>query len=136
MFEDEEDSRVGLIWSHNEDLYLLQNIKENKSIEEIAIMHKRKEQGIRIRIKNVAFKLYKQGMNKKEISQKTKLNIDTINEIIDENNCKKSNNFDVKKEILNIKNEIVDIRLDMINIKTLIFEMKNDIFKLNDKFNS
>jgi hypothetical protein len=158
MFEDEEDSRVGLIWSHDEDLYLLDNLKKNKDIEEIADLHKRNEGGIHLRIRAVALKLYNQRMNKKEISQRTKLDIDTINEIIGENKyeksnyfnikkeilnieiiednkCEKSNNFDVKKEILNMKNEIVDIRLDMINIKTLIYEMKNDIFNLNKNLN-
>jgi hypothetical protein len=76
----EETSNVGKKWTIEEDEKLVQEIKDNKSYEEIALEHKRTITGIKSRvISNIIYPLYKdideeqQEINIQEISREYKI---------------------------------------------------------------
>jgi len=55
-----ETSRAGIRWTKDEDNNLCQEIAENKSYEEIALIHKRTVTGIKSRVvTNIIFPKYK-----------------------------------------------------------------------------
>lgn len=60
LMDTEETSRVGKRWTKDEDTNLCQEIAENKSYEDIALIHKRTVTGIKSRVvTNIIYPKYK-----------------------------------------------------------------------------
>lgn len=73
---------VGNKWTELEEMLLIDELSENKSIDEIANNHSRTVCGIKSRVKEIAYKLYRQNKPIEEIIMTTKLSeIDVIKHI-------------------------------------------------------
>jgi len=57
--EKEETSRVGTAWTTEEEEKLINSIKENKQLADIAVEHKRTATGIRCRVMSIAVRMLK-----------------------------------------------------------------------------
>jgi hypothetical protein len=97
---EDEKLRVGLKWTNDEELQLKREVEEKMSYEEIASIHKRNVNGIKIRvISSIIYNLYKKDENENniiELSNIYKLEKDlierTINKIDNKVDNKKKNN--------------------------------------------
>ena len=69
----EYPSALGKLWTSEEDTQLLEELSQNLDKEEIAKNHNRTIGGINSRIRDVAYKMYKNNMSVEEIMEKTKL---------------------------------------------------------------
>lgn len=65
---------VGSKWSYKEELELLDEINENKTVKQIAEKHERTIGGINSRIHHIAYNMYKNDIPINEIENKTRLN--------------------------------------------------------------
>lgn len=88
----QENSRVGLKWTIEEEKLLLENIKNNKTIDEISTIHKRNKGGIRSRLLYIAYNKLNDGISMNDIIEITKLSEDEINDYI----TRKTNKHDIK----------------------------------------
>lgn len=80
----EKYGNCGASWTDKEEKQMLKSIDENKTIEQIAIEHKRTVGGIHARLKRIARDLYNDGKSVSQIHDKLKLlSVDTISEYID-----------------------------------------------------
>jgi len=93
---EDEKLRVGLKWTNDEELQLKKEIEEKMSYEEIASIHKRNVNGIKIRvISSIIYNLYKKDENVNniiELSNIYKLDKDFIERTINKIDNKKKNN--------------------------------------------
>jgi hypothetical protein len=93
---EDEKLRVGLKWTNDEELQLKREVEEKMSYEEIASIHKRNVNGIKIRvISSIIYNLYKKDENVNniiELSNIYKLEKDLIERTINKIDNKKKNN--------------------------------------------
>jgi hypothetical protein len=71
-------SNAGMRWTNYEEQFLLNQIKENITINDIAVNHKRTTGAINARIKEIAYKMYMNGISIEEIELKTKINCEQL----------------------------------------------------------
>ena len=110
---------VGNKWSELEEMLLIDELSENKSIDEIAKNHGRTVCGINARCKDIAYKLYRQNKPIEEITTTTKLSeIDIINHI---KTCQYKSKTLSDKKTQNI--QIDDIKNDINQIKKSLKEI-------------
>jgi hypothetical protein len=99
---------IGCKWTDIEEQALLDNIKNNLDIEEIAKKHSRTQGAINARLEVIAIRLYNNNMfDIEHIQNLTRLNERTIKEAIDKNKNKpiyELKNNDV--EVLNLKRDL------------------------------
>jgi hypothetical protein len=124
---------LGLKWSIHEEEELLQYLNENKTLEEIARIHKRTVGGIDSRIKTIVCKFLKNGMDLELISNKTNLDKSEILQIKTDNELKLMNKRKEKeKEIRMLNDEINFIRNNEQNnddIMKMLIKIYNKIDK-------
>lgn len=89
--ENPETSLAGTKWTDDEEKCLLESIAdENKTIEEIAIEHKRTPGGIISRLKQVAVKMViNDGIDINEVSKSLRVSVDDINTSLNKRNQSK-----------------------------------------------
>ena len=113
-------SNVGKKWTDEEEDTLLEELKKNIDIEIISQNHKRKIGGIESRRKEIAYKMYLNHIDIKEIIVKTKLDYETIKQIINiKQNYKKPN------KTISLENEIAEIKNDIKDLKKSISELSD-----------
>jgi hypothetical protein len=119
---------MGCKWTEIEEQALLDNIRNNLDIEEIAKKHSRTQGAINARLEVIAIRLYNHNMfDMEHIQNLTRLNEKTIREAIDKNKNKpiyEMKNNDV--EILNLKEEIKDLKASIKNIMDMDCRNKRD----------
>jgi len=119
---------MGCKWTEIEEQALLDNIRNNLDIEEIAKKHSRTQGAINARLEVIAIRLYNHNMfDMEHIQNLTRLNEKTIRESIDKNKNKpiyEMKNNDV--EILNLKEEIKDLKASIKNIMDMDCRNKRD----------
>jgi hypothetical protein len=125
----EYPSNIGLKWFEDEDALLLEELNKNTDIETIAQNHSRTIGGINTRRREIAYKMYLKNISIEEIMEKTKLDADTINQIID-----KRKNYNLKK-ITESKNTI-SLESEISKMKNDIKELKNTIKELVESINA
>ena len=137
--EDKEyPSNMGQKWTDEEELLLLEELNNNIDIETISQKHNRTIGGIECRRKEIVYKMYLKKMSTEEIIKKTKLDYDSIKQIIEkkQNNSKKQiTEKKQTKEIDNVfisinKNDYIELQNDVKNMKNDIIEVKNTLREL------
>jgi hypothetical protein len=95
---------IGAKWSDKEELELLNEINNNKTINQIAEIHERTIGGINSRIRHIAYNMYKNNIPMSEIENKTKLSRTDIeyliNKKIKHNSVKKNNNREIYERLI------------------------------------
>ena len=96
MRRNEETSRAGSKWLPDEDEKLVKEFTDKKTIEEIALEHKRTIGGIRSRIiSHILYKEYKEGIKTiDDLSNEYNIEIDLLNKYI--NKLENKNNVIIK----------------------------------------
>ena len=132
-------SNTGLKWFEDEENILLEELNKNIDIETISQNHKRTIGGINSRRREIAYRMYLKNISMEEIIEKTKLDVETINQTIDRRknyNSKKLENVTEtvieNKKSLVTKNEYLEISQDIFNIKNDIKEIKTVIAELKE----
>lgn len=111
---------IGQLWSKNEEEKLVQSLIDNKTINEISVEHRRTNNAITKKIKQLAIKMSKDGKNKNEIKNSLKF----VSDIVIDNIINKKEN-EIKKKNKKYENDINDI-------KNCLFEIKNMLSLLVD----
>ena len=125
----EYPSNIGLKWFEDEENILLEELNKNIDIETISQNHKRTIGGINARRREIAYKMYLKNICIEEITEKTKLDAETINQTIDNRkNKKKLRHFSLESEVSEMKNDIKELKN---TIKELI-EMIKSICEFED----
>lgn len=113
---------MGCKWTDIEEQALLDNIKNNFDIEEIAKKHSRTKGAINARLEVIAVRLYNDNMFDMEyIQDLTRLNEKTIREAIDKNKNKQK--YEIKTndiEVLNLKRDLQKCNEEIIELKAII----------------
>lgn len=104
--EKEYPSNMGQLWTEEEERVLLEELKIT-NIETIAQKHNRTVGGIQSRRKEIANKMFLNGISIDEISKQTKLTKECIEETIKKRGSKKPD------ELLEIKNDIKELKKSM-----------------------
>lgn len=107
-----ENSRVGQKWTIEEDNELIQEVKDKKSIEEIALNHKRNQNGIILRIIDKIILIEYKNENKtiQDLSNTYNINEETILRRINKNeinNSNKNDKNDMEKRFDNIEKKLM-----------------------------
>ena len=126
-------SNMGQKWSDEEELLLLEELKNNIDIETIAQKHNRTVGGINSRRREIAYRMYKRNVCIQEIIKHTKLDYNSIEKIVqkkqvnieklNENKTKLVDNvfisinnnhyIELQNDIKNMKNDIKQIKLTL-----------------------
>ena len=130
----EYPANMGEKWSDEEEIQLLLELKNDVDIETISQNHKRTIGGINSRCKEIAYRMYLKNVPIEEIIKKTKLDYNSIEQIIQ----KKQNNTTKKiktKEVDNVfisinKNDYIELQNDVKNMKNDIKQIKNTLEEL------
>jgi len=133
--EDKEyPSNMGQKWTVEEEALLLEELFYNTDIEIIAQKHNRTIGGIESRRREIAYKMYLKKMSTEEIIKQTKLDYDSIKQIIEKrqnNNSKKMKTKEIDNVFIAInKNDYVELQNDVKKMKNDISEIKNTIGEL------
>ena len=108
-------SKVGTKWTNEEEAQLLKEIANNLSYEEIALEHKRQPNGIMIRVRQLAYKMFTNGKSIEEVRRDTKLlekDLADVKKRFDANELKKKNKdktYDVDELVQQVKNLNVNL---------------------------
>ena len=139
--EDKEyPSNMGVKWTNEEELLLLEQLNNNENVEIIALKHKRTVGGINARLRDIAYKMFLNKKSFEEIIKKTKLDLDSIKQTIEKKQKteKRPNNANkIKtKETKVIDNILISInKNDYIQLENDVYEMKNDIHEMKNDIN-
>lgn len=107
-------------WTTEEDNLLLQELKDNIGIEEIAKLHNRTLGGIIGRQKTISYKMYLNAMTEEDILSITKLSEGQFRESIAKNDARAKMKANNKNVIANyIPNQVIQ--------ESALEEMKNEI---------
>ena len=117
---------VGNKWTELEEMLLIDELSENKSIDDIAKNHSRTVCGIKARCKDIAYKLYRQNKPIEEITMTTKLSETDIIKHIKERQYNSKILLD-KKTQNKLEIQIDDIKNDIDQIKKSLKELFNMI---------
>lgn len=112
-------------WTTEEDNLLLQELKDNIGIEEIAKLHNRTLGGIIGRQKTISYKMYLNAMTEEDILSITKLSEGQFRESIAKNDARAKMKANNKNVIANyIPNQVIQ--------ESALEEMKNEIIGLKN----
>jgi len=133
--EDKEyPSNMGVKWSNEEEILLLEELNNNIDIETIAQKHNRTIGGINSRRQQIAYKLYLKNLSIEEIIKQTKLDYNCIEQTIEKrqnNNSKKIKTKEVDNVFISInKNDYTELQNDVKNMKNDIKQIKNTLEEL------
>jgi hypothetical protein len=119
-------TNMGCKWDTTEEQALLDNIRSNLDIEEIAKKHSRTQGAIKARLEVIAIRMYNENMfDIEHIEELTRLNVKTIREAIEKNKSKYEAKYDLRcsdVELAIIKNDLQKCREE---IKALTANVKN-----------
>lgn len=137
MSTEEEPTNHNKPWTCDLEKYLLDELKDNKSHESIAIDMKRTRGSITCRVKVIAYEMYMDGKSINEILEITKLGEITLREYILKKEEAKIKYEEKKKGALTVHSENQKVTLQTINseiiyIKNEIQSMKSIINELSD----
>ena len=124
-------SNVGQKWTDLEETILLEELDKNININIIAQNHNRMIGGIISRQKEIAYKMYLKNYSIGEIVPKTKLDNESIKQIIEIKNKKNQpepKQFLIENEIVEIKNDIKELK----NVITELVEMMKAVYEFED----
>ena len=79
---DNYPSRMGHVWSADEEMRLLESIKRNTQIKQIAMQHERTPGGITSRLRVIAFNLHKSDTSMEDIQTITGLTREVIEDAV------------------------------------------------------
>ena len=96
--ENPETSNVGKKWSEEEINDLLNEIKNNKSLDEIAKIHKRTPSSIKSKLMSIAIKLLEKNMDINEVSKVVNLSVKSIQDYIEKYGKNEKKISEVKSE--------------------------------------
>lgn len=123
MLKNELLVNVGNKWTELEEMLLIEELSENTNIDKIAKNHGRTVCGIKSRVKEIAYKLYRQNKPIEEITMTTKLSEIDIIKHIKERQYKSKILLDRKTQNI----QIDDIKNDINQIKKSLKELSNMI---------
>jgi hypothetical protein len=128
--EDKEyPSNMGQKWTVEEEALLLEELFYNTDIEIIAQKHNRTIGGIESRRREIVYKMHLKKMSIEEIVNKTKLDYDSIKQIIE----KRQNNNSTKMKIKEADNLLIAInKNDYVELQNDVKKMKNDINEIKN----
>jgi ElaB/YqjD/DUF883 family membrane-anchored ribosome-binding protein len=119
-------TNMGCKWDTTEEQSLLDNIRSNLDIEEIAKKHSRTQGAIKARLEVIAIRMYNENMfDIEHIEELTRLNVKTIREAIEKNKSKYEAKYDLRcsdVELAIIKNDLQKCREE---IKALTANVNN-----------
>ena len=115
----EYPSNVGLKWFEYEETRLLEELNKNMDIETIAQNHNRTVGAINSRRKEIAYKMFLKNVSIEEIIEKTKLDEESVKQIIDKRKSYNPKKTEMKKPI-SLENEIAEIKNDIKELKNTI----------------
>lgn len=105
---------IGAKWTVKEELELLNEIKKNKTVKQIAENHERTVGGINSRIRHIAYNMHKNSVPMNEIENKTKLSRTEIEcligRTINVNSVKKNKNREIYEKLIEMDKKIVEIK--------------------------
>ena len=81
-FLNNKSNNIGKKWTEDEELLLLNELKDNIPIHLIAEQHKRTNNGIKCRCKELAYRMYIDNISIEKIKETTKLSHYDIEHII------------------------------------------------------
>ena len=134
--DNEYPSNMGQKWSDEEEKLLLEELNINADIEAIAQKHNRTIGGINCRRKEIAYRMYLKNISTTEIIKQTKLDFESIKQIIE-----KKQNYNSKKNkppptqldnvLISIhKSDYIVLQNDLKEMKTEIKDLKYSIKEL------
>jgi len=107
-------TNMGCKWDAAEEQALLDKIKNNLDIEDIAKKHCRTQGAIKARLEVIAIRMYNENMFDMEyIEETTRLNAKTINEAIEKNKAKYETRYETKYEVRCSDVELTIIKKDL-----------------------
>jgi hypothetical protein len=132
--EDKEyPSNMGQKWTDEEVLLLLEELNNNIDIETISQKHNRTIGGIECRRKEIVYKMYLKKMSTEEIIKKTKLDYDSIKQIIEKKQNISKKQITEKKQTKEIDNVFISInKNDYLGLQNDVKNMKNDIIEVKN----
>jgi hypothetical protein len=132
--EDKEyPSNMGQKWTDEEELLLLEELNNNIDIETISQKHNRTIGGIECRRKEIVYKMYLKKMSTEEIIKKTKLDYDSIKQIIEKKQNISKKQITEKKQTKEIDNVFISInKNDYLGLQNDVKNMKNDIIEVKN----
>ena len=128
------EEKPGQPWTYDLEKYLLDELKDNKSYESIAIDMKRTTGSITSRLKQIGYKMYLRGKSIDDILEITRLDEDSLRKTIQTNKDKKKTEISlqtINSEIICIKNEIQSMKSAINELSDMIkaeyeFEIQSD----------
>lgn len=126
MLKNEILVNVGNKWTELEEMLLIEELSENTNIDKIAKNHSRTVCGIKSRVKEIAYKLYRQNKPIEEITMTTKLSEIDVIKHIKERQYKSKILLD-KKTQNKLEIQIDDMKNDINEIKKSLKELFNMI---------
>jgi hypothetical protein len=119
-------TNMGCKWDAIEEQALLDKIKDNLDIEEIAKIHCRTQGAIKARLEVIAIRMYNENMfDIEHIEELTRLNARTINDAIEKNKVKYEVKYDTKGSDIEITNLKIDLQKCRDEIKRLTANIEN-----------
>jgi len=100
--------RIGVSWSQDEEVKMLQLLEDGKSRQEIGVLLERTDGGIRSRLNKIAYEMYVNGIPRDNILKATGITDKSLSKII------------IKKQ----KND---------NLSEVLFEIRDLLKKIADK---
>ena len=131
----EYPSNIGLKWFEDEETILLEELNKNIDIETISQNHKRTIGGINSRRREIAYKMYLKNISMEEIIEKTKLDLETINQTINKRINYNSKKMTEPKNTISLESEIAEMKNDIKELKNTIkelVEMMKDVYEFED----
>ena len=126
--DNEYPSNMGQKWSDEEEKLLLEELNINADIEAIAQKHNRTINGINFRRKYIAQKMYLKNMSTEEIIKQTKLDYESIKQIIEKKQNYNSKKIKPQPPTAQLDNVLITInKNDYIELRNDVKEMKNEI---------
>lgn len=118
----EYPSNVGLKWFEDEETTLLDELNKKMDIETIAKNHNRTVGAINSRRKNIAYRMFLKNVSIEEIIEKTKLDEESIKQLIDKRKNYNPKKTEIKKPV-SLENEIAEIKNDIKELKSTIKDL-------------
>lgn len=137
----EYPSNMGQKWTNEEELLLLQELNDNVEIEIIAQNHSRTIGGINARRRDIAYKMHLKNVSMEDIIRQTKLDYNSIAEIMQKRE-KRPSSLKITKEVDNNifisinKNDYTELQNDVKNMKNDIKQIKNALGELVEMIKS
>ena len=131
----EYPSKLGQKCTDAEDILLLEELNRNIDIEKIAQNHNRTIGGIHCRRRDIAYKMYLKNFSMKEIIENTKLDEESIHQIINKKQNYTSKKITENTPPFSIENEMIEMKNDIKELKNTIkelVEMMKAVYEFED----